>query len=202
LKWWIPVGGVAAIGVFMAKQKSDETRDEIARATGILPPADGVEFAPGNLPTFDARLTGYWPFVAKTTTERIMEGGLNDRKGKPLHTLEMHTRDSAAHPYVSVSGDDAIFPYGQRIIIDAWPDLIFRVVDTGSHFRGINKVYRIFGREPLDICVDSSETTVPKLASVQIVPGDNFANFKPVNVAGFEGQSVPWDNSEYDTEVT
>src|SRR5262245_35419159 len=88
--------------------------------------------------TFDARLTGYWPFSA-TSSERRMEGGKKDRKGSPLHTLEQHDQDPQKHPYIAVSGDDALFPYGQRITIDAWPGRIFRVVDTGDHFRGARK---------------------------------------------------------------
>lgn len=122
---------------------------------------------------FDARLTGYWPFVEGLDAKaRLMEGGVRDRKENPLHTLEMHQKDRNAHPFVSVAGDYEIFPYGQRIEIDQWPGLIFRVVDTGGHFHGTGKLYRVAGREPLDICVASSETHVPKLARVTIVKGD------------------------------
>lgn len=125
--------------------------------------------------TFKARLTGYWPFTAKTEAEKKMEGGIHDRKGKPLHTLEMHLADRAAHPFVSVSGDDAIFPYGQRVEIDTWPGAVFRVVDTGGHFRGTGKVIRVTGLEPLDICVNSKATVVPKTAAtVRIIKGDHF----------------------------
>ncbi len=141
--------------------------------------------------TFDARLTGYWPYAAKTAAEKRMEGGHNDRKGKPIHTLEQHRADPSAHPYVSVSGDDAIFPYGQRIEIDQWPGVVFRVVDTGGHFRGTNKVYRILGREPLDIAVDSPASKVKPLAAVRIVKGDHFGRKgKELVASKFQGQSV------------
>lgn len=141
--------------------------------------------------SFQARITGYWPYAARTAAEIKMEGGHNDRKGKPIHTLEQHRADPVAHPYVSVSGDDAIFPYGQRISIDQWPDVVFRVVDTGGHFRGMYKVYRIEGREPLDVAVNSSATKVVPLANVTIFQGDHFDKpGKEIAVAKFKGQTV------------
>jgi hypothetical protein len=143
---------------------------------------------PGALPTFAARLTGYWPFTAKAS-ERQMEGGTNDRRGNALHTLE--DAQAGRAPFVSVSGDDAIFPYGQALRIDAFPGVLFRVVDTGGHFRGAGKVYRVAGREPLDVCVASSATKVPPLATVQIIPGDTLDKPGRVVASGkFRGQTV------------
>ncbi len=140
---------------------------------------------------FQARLTGYWPFAAKTAAEQRMEGGHRDRKGRPLHTLEQHLADPAAHPYVSVAGDDAIFPYGQLLQIDAWPGAIFRVVDTGGNFRGSNKVYRAMGREPLDVCVATSQTKVTPHATARIIKGDHFDKpGKEIATARFQGQVV------------
>ena len=139
---------------------------------------------------FKAHVTGYWPFTA-TEAERKMEGGLKDRKGKPLHTLEMHQKDPVAHPYVSVSGDHTIFPYGQLILIDEWPGLKFRVTDTGGHFFGVNKVYRVTGEEPLDVCVDSKATKVIPHATVTIVKGDHFDKAgKDVAVSKIKDQTV------------
>lgn len=123
--------------------------------------------------TFPCRLTGYWPFSA-TVLERLMEGGTNDRKGNPLHTLEDFQAGNA--PFVSVSGDYTIFPYGQRVTIDQWPDVVFRIVDTGSHFHGSGKVYREAGREPLDICVATSSTAITPDATATLVPGDTLDN--------------------------
>lgn len=141
--------------------------------------------------TFAARLTGYWPYAAKTAAEKRMEGGHNDRKGKTIHTLEQHRADPTAHPYVSVSGDDAIFPYGQRIEIDQWPGVVFRVVDTGGHFRGSGKVYRVSGREPLDIAVDSPASKVSPMAVARIIKGDHFDKLGKELAAGkFKGQDV------------
>jgi hypothetical protein len=136
------------------------------------------------------RLTGYWPFSA-TEGEQKMEGGTKDRKGKPLHTLEQHLADPSAHPYVSVSGDDAIFPYGQRIQIDEWPGAVFRVVDTGGHFRGAGKVYRALGREPLDIAVDSKRTKVTADSDATIMKGDHLDKpGKEIAAGKFKGQEV------------
>jgi hypothetical protein len=133
--------------------------------------------------TFPVRLTGYWPFQeGLTSAERLMEGGTNDTHGNRLYTLEDYQAGSA--PYVSVSGDPALFPYGQRLQISAWPGVVFRVVDTGNHFRGVpvfddfesytkGKFYRVAGHEPLDICVASSSTTVPKTGiTATIAVGD------------------------------
>lgn len=131
--------------------------------------------------SFQARLTGYWPFQkGLSAADRLMEGGPRDRMGRPLYTLESYQRGDA--PYVSVSGDDAIFPYGQRIELDAWPGVEFRVVDTGSHFRGEGKVYREEGREPLDICVETSASAVPKHAEALVYEGDVIAVNSPRTV--------------------
>ena len=90
--------------------------------------------------TFPVRCTGYWPFTARPDEQR-MEGGTKDRKGYPLHTLEDF--QAGRSDFVSVSGDYTIFPYGQRLEIAEWPGVIFRVVDTGGHFYGPGKVYRL-----------------------------------------------------------
>lgn len=178
-------GGVAALGALGAG---------IALAFKSNATARGVENAVATGGAFKAHLTGYWPFVkGLSAKERKMEGGVNDRFGKPLHTLEMHQQDPSTHPYVSVAGDYTIFPYGQRLIISVWPDLVFRVVDTGGHFFGSKKRYRVMGEEPLDICVDSSSTTVPKKnVTATIVLGDHFAKkgLKEVATGKFQGQTV------------
>lgn len=179
-------GGLAAIGVvWLARRKSTATTEDISKILSGETTADSSDNVKRGV--FNARLTGYWPFTAGTG-EKKMEGGTKDRRGNPLYTLEMHINGMA--PYVSVAGDDVIWPYGQRIKLDAWPNAIFRVVDTGGHFRGAGKLYRVLGHEPLDICVDSSKTVVPKLAVGQIVPGDNFAKGKAVATSGFKAQDV------------
>lgn len=159
--------------------------------------------------TIKVRLTGYWPFQeGLSSEERMMEGGTNDTHGNRLYTLEDFQAGNA--PYVSVSGDPAAFPYGQRLEISAWPGVVFRVVDTGNHFRGVpvfsdfesytkGKFYRVAGEEPLDICVASSRTVVPKSGvTATIVLGDDLrperAGYtktpETVNYDRFFGQDV------------
>jgi len=119
-----------------------------------------------------------------------MEGAPVDRKGAPLHTVEDFLAGRADH--VSVSGDYEIFPYGQKILIP-WGDktIIGRVTDTGGHFHGAGKVYRVVGREPLDVCVESSKTVIPdRDATVTIVPGDNLQKGIPVATGKFKDQVV------------
>lgn len=172
-------GGLLAIGA--AWWSSRRTASKVVNAIS------GVE---GN-GVVKIRATGYWPYQeGLSASERKMEGGTKDRKGAPIHTLEMHMADPAAHPYVSVAGDYEIWPYGQRVVLEAWPGVSFRVVDTGGHFHGVNKIYRVAGYEPLDIAVNSSTTPVPKLMNARIIPGDNFEGGKAVAAAGFKGQTV------------
>jgi hypothetical protein len=65
-----------------------------------------------------------------------------------------------------------------------------RVVDTGSHFRGAGKIYRVAGAEPIDVCVASSKSEVPKLVDAQIVAGDSFDPKKMIATSGIKGQTV------------
>lgn len=134
-----------------------------------------------------------------------MEGGVFDRKmpskykndptsqqykDHVLHTVEDYLSGNAA--FVSLSGDDSIWPYGQAVRIP-WTNgetIIGRVVDTGSHFRGIGKIFRAVGFEPIDVCVASSSTVVPTKVEAQIVPGDNFAKGKSVATSKFKDQTV------------
>lgn len=175
---WIVGGGALLFVLWRYFSQTSETEDSVG--------GDGT--------TFNARLTGYWPKQAGlSAAERLMEGkDVNSRSGA-LYTLEDYQRGGA--PYVSVSGDDAIFPWGQLIHIDAYPGVPFRVVDTGGNFRGLKKVYRVFGREPLDICVDSSSTVLTRNVVVSIVAGDDMRKASDrtpatVNYGGFAGQDV------------
>lgn len=168
-------GGLVTVGgVIFAIKKSGDTVKDIEKQVEAKPvPLPPTPQSLALLPTIRGRLTGYWPFkTGLTPEERKMEGGVNDRMGRPLIALEQHLADPVKYPYVSVAGDDKIWPYGQRIQIDFWPNAVFRVVDTGGNFRGINKVYRVVGAEPLDICQLSSEVKKPTTAQVKIIPGD------------------------------
>ncbi len=141
--------------------------------------------------TFKVHATGYWPETARAD-EQEMEGANVDRKGAPLHTVEDYQTGKSDH--VSVSGDPDIFPYGQKIVVD-WFDgqIVGRVTDTGSHFHGLKKVFRVVGEEPLDFCVHSKNTPVPKKDVVaRIVPGDHWKDKHVSEVATekFKGQTV------------
>ena len=163
------VAGLAALYVV----GSQETRLDIARGL-----ASGGRVR--------VRFTGYWPGAARTEAERRMEGGLNDRKGRPLHTLEQHLSDPSRHPYVSLAGDDAVWPYGQRVTLPGFPSVVARVVDTGSNFRGAGKAVRVLAHEPIDVCVSgpgSLERYIPRTGEITIVPGDNFEGGRAVAMA-------------------
>jgi 3D (Asp-Asp-Asp) domain-containing protein len=95
--------------------------------------------------TYRARGTGYYPHDSK------LEGGFQDRSGRPLHTLQDYLAGKA--PYVSVAMDKSAFPYGTKLRI---PELEakygraidFRVVDTGGAFKGR-------GTSRIDICTEN-----------------------------------------------
>lgn len=186
-------GGIASVAAaFFAVRKSGQTTDAIKAAVSSPPLAPMIPGAPANRPAVAIHATGYWPYVSGlSAADRKMEGGTTDRKGRPLHTLEQHLSDPTNHPYVSCAGDYEIWPDGQRVSLSPWPTAVFRVVDTGGHFHGVNKVFRVTGEEPLDIAVDSSKTAVPKSGVIaSIYPGDNFASGRSVVASKFKDQTV------------
>lgn len=174
--WWL--GGGALLALLLGARTAQQTEDAVA-----------------NGGTIDVRCTGYWPYKANlSAAERLMEGGVNDTHSNRLYTLEEFQAGQA--PYVSVSGDDAIWPYGQRIALGQWPGVIFRVVDTGGNFRGAKKVYRVVGREPLDICVNGPETKLTASDTCTIFYGDDLRTSAKdrtpaeVQASLFRGQEV------------
>jgi len=158
------IASVAAL--FIAKKSATATKNAVTGASPSAPP--------GSANTITLHLTGYWPFQAgMTATERKMEGAPVDRKGKPLYTAEAFLAGKADH--VSLSGDPDIFPYGQKINIP-WGNkmLVGRVTDTGGHFHGLGKVFRVAGAEPIDVCVESSKTVIPKkTVDAAVIVGDH-----------------------------
>ncbi len=163
-------GIIAGVGTAMATLLAGKYATAVKKAVeGVLPAA-----APGTTNTVTVRLTGYWPFQAGLSpAERKMEGAPVDRKGGPLHTVEDFFAGDSDH--VSLSGDPSIFPYGQKMLIP-WGNqtIVGRVTDTGSHFHGAGKVYRVVGAEPIDVCVASSATVIPaKTVDAKAVVGDH-----------------------------
>ncbi len=123
----------------------------------------------------NVRLTEYFPFQAGLSKkQKQIEGGVFDRMGKPLYSLEDYLEGKA--PYVSLACDSTGGPpgnasefrtYGTRVwlqelslqikdYVDDPPDSLifipFRLVDTGGNFFGGNKQVKVAGYEPIDVC--------------------------------------------------
>lgn len=177
------VGGISALGasvaaLFLAKKTTKAVEDAVK---GEAPPVPA-----GGTNTIKAHLTHYYPFQeGLTAAQRKMEGNPVDATGGPLYTVEDFLAGKAE--YVSLAGDlqghkGTIWPYGQKILVP-WGNktLIGRVTDTGGHFHGLAKVFRVVGAEPLDVCVLSSNNHPPKsTVDVQVVVGDTFAKASAV----------------------
>lgn len=100
--------------------------------------------------TYVARGTGYYP------DDSPMEGGYYDRKGAPLHTLQDFLAGKA--PYVSTAMDVNAFAYGTKMRITELEQkygrvIEFRVVDTGSAFKGM-------GTSRIDICTANAKASL------------------------------------------
>jgi hypothetical protein len=121
------------------------------------------------------RLTEYYPFQAGLSKkQKQIEGGVLDRMGKPLYSLEDYFEGKA--PYVSLACDLLGGPpgnvrefrkYGQEAYLpELSMDILsyldpefamvrmisFRLVDTGGNFYGDNKQVKVVGYEPIDVC--------------------------------------------------
>jgi len=106
-----------------------------------------------------ALLSEYYPDAP--ASERKREGGLLDRMKTEIITYDQFINNSKQYPYVSVSSDLILrnkpVPYGTRIYFGRYPDVVFRLVDTGDNFRSDkNKQIREPGHEPFDIPVPYS----------------------------------------------
>ena len=116
-----------------------------------------------------AYLTEYYPDAPPSLKKR--EGGLYDRyPGRAKHPVvrwEQHAADPKRYPFVTASGDLELrgrkVPYGARLYLEAYPGVIFRLLDTGSHFYGSSKVIRIPGAEPFDIATSYPGPRSPRL---------------------------------------
>lgn len=155
------------------------------------------------------RLTKYHPYAAVTEAEKKMEGGTNAAalwRGKKaidpttgkrpiVYTLEQFLAGKA--PYVTLSGDPEIWPFGQRLVLEPWPNVVFRVTDTGGNFKGAKKVVRVIGDEPIDVAVDSPKSEVPSSARAKVVSNDNFVTgviaFDRMGKPPTKPLAVAWD---------
>jgi len=120
-------------------------------ACGSLWPKADRSPGPGQ---FSAMATLY------TTENTSMEGGPLDRCGKRLGTLEQYMQGKA--DYVSIAMDKNAFPYGTILRISELEkvlgkSIVFKVVDTGSAFRGK-------GTARIDICVGDSQGDISSKA--------------------------------------
>lgn len=158
----IALGGVSALAGVVAVLASRRTTKAVQDAVS----GEGS-------PKVKVHLTHYYPFDVRTEAERKVEGAPEDRKKNPLHTVEDFLAGKSDH--VSLAGDYTIWPYGQKLLVP-WGDrtLVGRVTDTGGHFHGAGKVFRVAGAEPIDVCVFSRDNHPPKsTVEVQVVVGDH-----------------------------
>ena len=136
---------------------------------------------------FDARLTEYHPDAPPD--KQKLEGGPNDRKKQPVVTVQEHLRDKAKFPYVSVAGDLVLngerVKYGTRIYFSSYPDIVFRIVDTGGNFFGTGKKIREPGFEPFDIATSygSKLGFSGKHTKYRLDRSDTLISSSPVRVA-------------------
>lgn len=147
------LAGIAAFGagtgllLWSRRAAASATPERLVPGSAPPPPR------PSSEQWHPARLTAYHPDAPPE--HRRMEGGPRDRLGADVITLQQHRSDPGRYPYVSVAGDlslgGLVVAYGTRIFFAAFPDDVFRLVDTGGHFTGPGKVIRKPGFEPFDI---------------------------------------------------
>ena len=116
-----------------------------------------------------AYLTEYHPDAPPGKRKR--EGGPLDHKKNPIITVEQYRADPKRYPFVTVAGDLVIggqtVPYGVRLYLEQYPDLVLRLFDTGGHFYGDGKVIRVEGHEPFDVATRYPQPNTPRLG----IPG-------------------------------
>lgn len=118
-----------------------------------VPPSQNVTDDADWLP---ALLSEYHPDAP--ADQQRLEGGKYDRNPRQktlVITVEQFSQDNNKYPYVSVSSDLTLrgrpVPYGARVYFSSFPDIVFRLVDTGDRFRGATKCIRKDEHEPFDI---------------------------------------------------
>lgn len=112
-----------------------------------------------------AYLTEYHPDAP--ANKRKQEGGPRDRKKNPIITVEQHRSDPKRYPFATAAADLVIggqtVPYGVRLYLEQYPDLVLRLFDTGGHFYGEGKVIRVEGHEPFDVATRYPQPNTPRL---------------------------------------
>lgn len=98
---------------------------------------------------FESYATGYHP-VEEDDPGFKMEGGKVDRLGNPIFTLDQWRANPGSVPYVTVAMDASALPYGTELRSPDFPDVPFKVADTGSAFKGK-------GFSNIDIARDTAE---------------------------------------------
>ena len=170
-KGMLIAGGLIAFALLKSK-KTSESSSIVQNQSGIW---------------FDARLTEYHPDAPPD--KQKLEGGPNDRKKHPVVTLQEHLSDKAKFPYVSVAGDLVLngerVKYGTRIYFSSYPDIVFRIVDTGGNFFGTGKKIREPGFEPFDIATSygSKLGFSGKHTKYRLDRSDTLISSSPVRVA-------------------
>ena len=102
---------------------------------------------------FTSHRTGYYPF------NNAMQGGVLDRKTRPLNTLQDFLKGKASYVSVAMDANPSTgLPYGTKLRIPAVElafnrCIEFRVVDTGGRFK--NK-----GTSKIDVCNDNREDAI------------------------------------------
>lgn len=101
----------------------------------------------------DVKITGYFPGGYKSKHQARIEGGPNDRYGRPLRTLQKYDGS-----YVSAATDPRIIKSGTLFYLKEFPDIKFLACDVGKSVRGRH----------VDICVQSEKHTyqLPKRAKI------------------------------------
>jgi hypothetical protein len=160
---------------FARASRAQTSQDTDDRRPPILPDSEWIP----------AILTEYHPDAPPEFVK--MEGGPNDRKGMPIITVQQHESDRDRYPFVSVASDTRLrganVPYGTRLYLGIYPDIVFRIVDTGGRFRGEKKRYRKPGHEPFDIATAWGSKLGFSLKSTvyRIDRADNLTSLLPAN---------------------
>jgi len=137
-----------------------------------------MSLQPQQFTTFN---TWYCPGGGTSAAERRLEGGVQDRKGRPAYTLEQYLAGNA--PYVTVAMDSKVLPYGTLLYNGKFKDqngalIPFRVTDTGGAFKGV-------GFAKMDIASSSLERARqgPNFNGVWQVAGGQNAMIAPTETA-------------------